>query len=130
MIVVDTSALIAMLAREPEHQRFLTVLDGVERRLVSAVTYYEAGIVMRARAGQDGQSDLDDLLHEIDAEIVPFDGVLAKVALDAYSRFGKGIHPARLNLGDCASYALAKSMNAPLLFKGGDFTHTDVVAAG
>jgi ribonuclease VapC len=73
MIVVDTSALIAILAGEPEHQAFLTLLDGVERRLLSALTYFETGIVMRARAGAGGVDDLSDLLQALSAEIVPFD---------------------------------------------------------
>jgi ribonuclease VapC len=130
MIVVDTSALIAILTREPEHQRFLDLLDAVERRLLSAVTFYEAGIVMLARAGAGGLDDLHDFLQEISAEIVPFDEVQASAALAAYSRYGKGIDPkARLNLGDCASYALAKDLNAALLFKGNDFAATDVAVA-
>lgn len=130
MIVVDTSALIAILAREPDHPHFLSLLDKVERRLVSALTYYEAGIVMRARAGAGGLDDLNDLLQEISAEIIPFDHAQATAALQAYSRYGKGIAPkARLNLGDCASYALAKGLNAPLLFKGTDFAATDVTVA-
>jgi ribonuclease VapC len=130
MIVVDTSALIAILAGEPEHQAFLTLLDGVERRLLSALTYFETGIVMRARAGAGGVDDLSDLLQALSAEIVPFDEAQARAALDAYARYGKGIDPnARLNLGDCASYALAKGLNAPLLFKGTDFGATDITVA-
>jgi ribonuclease VapC len=130
MIVVDTSALIAILAREPEHQAFLRLLDGAERRLLSAVTYFEAGIVMRARTGPGGVDDLNDLLQELSAEIVPFDEAHARAALEAYARYGKGIDPkASLNLGDCASYALAKTLAAPLLFKGTDFSATDVIVA-
>jgi ribonuclease VapC len=112
MIVVDTSALIAILAREPEHQPFLKLLDAVDRRLVSAVTLYETGIVLRTRLGPAG----------LDAQ--------AEAALAAYLRYGKGIDPrARLNMGDCAAYALAKGLNAPLLFKGTDFAATDVISA-
>jgi ribonuclease VapC len=130
MIVVDTSALIAILTRESEYQHFLNLLDGVERRLLSAVTFYETGIVMFARAGSGGLDDLHDFLQEISAEIVPFDEAQATAALSAYSRYGKGIDPkARLNLGDCASYALAKGLNAALLFKGADFSATDVTVA-
>lgn len=130
MIVVDTSALIAILAREPEHQAFLRLLAGTDRRLLSAVTYFESGIVMRARTGPGGVDDLNDLLQELSAEIVPFDEAQARAALAAYARYGKGIDPkASLNLGDCASYALAKAIGAPLLFKGTDFSATDVVVA-
>jgi ribonuclease VapC len=129
MIVVDSSALIAILTREPEHQTFLEMLDRMERRLLSAVTYYETGIVMRMRVGPGGIDDLDDLIQGLSAEIVPFDQEQAAAALAAYSRYGKGIDPARLNLGDCASYALAKTLGAPLLFKGEDFAATDVTIA-
>ena len=130
MIVVDTSALIAILTREPDYQHFLNLLDAAERRLVSAVTFYETGIVMLARAGTGGLEDLNDLLDEISAEVVPFDRPQAEAALSAYGRYGKGIDPkARLNLGDCASYALAKSLNTALLFKGTDFAATDVIVA-
>jgi ribonuclease VapC len=130
MIVVDTSALVAILTREPDHQQCLNLIDAAERRLVSAVTVYEAGIVMLARAGAGGLDDLNDLLQAISAEIVPFDGAQAAAALAAYARYGKGFDPkARLNLGDCASYALAKGLNAPLLFKGTDFAATDIGVA-
>lgn len=131
MIVVDTSALIAILTGESEHQAFLRVLDDADRRLLSALTYFETGIVMRARTGPGGVDDLNDLLRELAAEIVPFDEAHARAALEAYARYGKGINPkASLNLGDCASYALAKALAAPLLFKGTDFAATDVVVAG
>lgn len=127
MIVVDSSALIAILDHEEERFRFYDVIAASPRRLVSAVTYQEAGQVMFARRGVNGLYDLQDLLSLIDAEIVPHDADLAAFALDAFQRYGKGINPrARLNFGDCAAYALAKSMNAPLLFKGDDFIHTDV----
>ena len=130
MIVVDTSALIAILTREPEYQHFLNLLDSAERRLLSAVTFYETGIVMLARTGVGGLDDLHEFLQEISAEIVPFDEAQATAELSAYSRYGKGIDPkARLNLGDCASYALGKGLNAALLFKGADFAATDIAVA-
>jgi ribonuclease VapC len=130
MMVVDTSALIAILTREPEHHSFLQRLDAVDRRLLSAVTLYETGIVLRTRLGPGGLDDLHDLLQELSAEIVPFDHAQAEAALAAYLRYGKGIDPkARLNMGDCAAYALAKGLNAPLLFKGTDFAATDVTVA-
>ena len=85
---------------------------------------------MRGRLGQGGVDDLNDLIQELSTEIVSFDHEQAAIALAAYARYGKGIHPhARLNLGDCASYALAKGLNAPLLFKGKDFAATDVIRA-
>ena len=127
MIVIDTSALIAILDREPERVAFFESIAGAERRLVSAVTYQEAGQVLLSRRGVKGLYDLQDLLALIEAEIVPHDGRLAEMAISAFQRYGKGIDPkARLNFCDCAAYALAKAMNAPLLFKGEDFIHTDV----
>src|SRR3954470_1016858 len=101
-----------------------------DRCLVSAVTYQEAGHVLIAKAGSNGLYDLEDFLALIKAEIIPHDIHLAAFALEAFRRFGKGIDPkARLNFCDCAAYALAKTMNAPLLFKGDDFAATDVQRA-
>jgi ribonuclease VapC len=128
MIIVDASALVAILEEETEATRFLTIIREASRRLVSAISVYETGIVMRARRGQESASELMVFLDELGIEIVPFAEPYISLALDAYGRFGKGIDPkARLNLGDCAAYALAKNLNAPLLFKGADFTETDVL---
>ncbi len=127
MIVIDTSALIAILDHEPERARFYEAIAAADRRLVSAVTYQEAGHVLIAKRGVNGLYDLEDLLGLIGAEIVPHDIDLASLALEAFRRYGKGIDPkARVNLCDCATYALAKAMRAPLLFKGDDFSHTDL----
>jgi ribonuclease VapC len=91
---------------------------------------YETGIVLRTRLGPAGLDDLHDLLQELSAEVISFDHAQAEAALAAYLRYGKGIDPqARLNMGDCAAYALAKGPNAPLLFKGTDFAATDVISA-
>jgi ribonuclease VapC len=130
MIVIDTSALVAILNHEPERTAFFEAIAAADRRLVSAVTYQEAGQVLFARRGSNGLYDLEDFLAFIKAEIIPHDVHLAAFAVAAFQRFGKGIDPkARLNFCDCAAYALAKAMNAPLLFKGNDFTATDVRAA-
>jgi len=127
MIVVDSSALVAILEQEPDADRFLQILRDEPRRLVSAVTVYETGIVIGARRGWDTVTNVMALLDALGVEIVPFAEPYVSAALDAYRRYGKGVHPkARLNLGDCAAYALAKSLNAPLLFKGSDFAETDV----
>ena len=127
MIVIDTSALIAILTHEPERMVFYQVIASADRCFVSAVSYQEAGQVVFARSGINGLHDLEDLLALIKAEIVPHDIHLAAFALEAFRRYGKGIHSkARLNFCDCAVYALARSMNAPLLFKGDDFTETDL----
>jgi ribonuclease VapC len=130
MIVVDSSALVAILEEEPEAEHFLSILQETSRRVASAVTVYETGIVLGGRRGWDMVAELNALLDQLGIEIVPFGAAQIVAALDAYSRYGKGIDPkARLNLGDCAAYALAKSMNAPLLFKGEDFAATDIQAA-
>jgi len=129
MIVIDTSALIAILNHEPERTAFYEAIVGADRRLVSAVAYQEAGHVLYARRGVNGLYDLEDLLALIKAEIIPHDIHLAALALEAFRRYGKGIDPkARLNFCDCAVYALAKAMRAQLLFKGEDFKETDIEA--
>jgi len=129
MIVIDTSALVAILNHEPERTAFFQAIIAADRCLVSAVTYQEAGHVLFARHGVNGLYDLEDFLALIKAEIIPHDMHLAALALEAFRRYGKGIDPkARLNFCDCAVYALAKAMQAPLLFKGNDFMATDVRA--
>jgi ribonuclease VapC len=129
MIVIDTSALVAILNHEPERTAFFQAIIAADRCLISAVTYQEAGHVLFARHGVNGLYDLEDFLALIKAEIIPHDMHLAALALEAFRRYGKGIDPkARLNFCDCAVYALAKAMQAPLLFKGDDFTATDVQA--
>ena len=130
MIVVDTSAIIAIIQAEPECATFLEQVRSADRALMSAVSMLEAGMVLRARRGPTGVAELADLVEAMAIEIVPFDAPQADGALRAFSNYGKGLHPqARLNLGDCAVYALAKAMSAPLLFKGHDFAATDIVAA-
>lgn len=130
MIVVDTSALIAILECEPDRTRIVEVLGKAEAVCLSAVIYYEAALIAGARRGPDGIADLDEMLAAVGAEIRPFDVVQAKAANAAYAIYGKGHHPtARLNLCDCVSYALAKSLGAPLLFKGDDFAATDIEVA-
>jgi ribonuclease VapC len=127
MIVIDTSALIAILNQEPERATFYDAIAAANRRLASSVTYQEAGQVLLSRRGVNGFYDLEDFLALIEAEIVPHDRALAALAVSAFQRYGKGLDPkARLNFCDCAAYALARAMNAPLLFKGDDFIHTDV----
>ncbi len=129
MIVIDTSALIAILTHEPERTTFYNVIAAADCCFVSAGSYQEAGQVIYARAGINGVYDLEDFLALIKARIVPHDVHLAALALEAFRRYGKGIDSkARLNFCDCAVYALARSMNAPLLFKGRDFAETDVIS--
>ena len=127
MIVVDSSVFIAILEQEPEAEHFLSIIHDATRRLASAVTVYETGIVIVAQRGRQSAEEMMIFLAELGVEIVPFAEPYISQSLDAYSRFGKGIDPkARLNLGDCAAYSLAKVLNVPLLFKGTDFSQTDV----
>jgi ribonuclease VapC len=130
MIAIDTSAIIAILQSEPERDQFFDRIADAPKRLISAVSVLEASKVMQGRRGAGGISNLFGLLRFVDAEIVPFDREQSQVALDAFIRYGKGHHPkARLNMGDCASYALAHSRRLSLLFKGQDFAATDIVSA-
>jgi ribonuclease VapC len=129
-IVVDTSALIAILRDEVEKDRFVDAIVAATPWLMSAVSLQEAAMVIAGRAGDEtAWEPVDALLDRLDVEIVAHDEALAGIAREAFLRFGKGRHPARLNFGDCASYALAKANNMPLLFKGADFPRTDIVAA-
>jgi len=130
LIVVDTSALIAMLQNEPERAAFAASIARSERRVVSAVSLFEANMVAFSRRGHAGVAALDELVNDTELEIIPFDDAHRRLAQQAFQTYGKGIHSqARLNLGDCAAYALAKGMNAPLLFKGNDFAATDIISA-
>ena len=127
MIVVDTSALIAISFGEPDKALFEGMLAADPACFISAVNAHEAASLLRARQGQAAEERFWWLLADLAIEIIPFDEVQVRAAVMAYGRFGKGIHPrARLNICDCAAYALAKTLDAPLLFKGDDFSHTDL----
>lgn len=128
-MVVDTSALIAILFNEPDAGAFAAVIASALKRRMSAVSALEAAIVLECRKGADGVSVLDELLAAAQFEIVSLDEAQYLLAREAYSRFGKGRHPAGLNFGDCCAYALARHLNAPLLFKGNDFGKTDITVA-
>lgn len=125
-MVIDSSALLAMLLQEPEWRAFAIAIDRDPVRLVSSVTVVESSIVVLARIGPDGVDDLDLLLSRLQAELKPLRPTDVSVVRNAYVRFGKGRHPASLNFGDCFSYALAVTSGQPLLFKGNDFSQTDV----
>jgi ribonuclease VapC len=130
VIVADTSALIAILRREPEADDFLRIIVRSGSCLVLSVSVMEASMVLAGREGDDTSwLGLDQLIARAGIEVVAQDRLLAEIARDAFLRFGKGRHPAGLNMGDCAAYALAQSRGLPLLFKGNDFSKTDVVAA-
>jgi ribonuclease VapC len=125
-MVIDTSALIAILLDEPERRSFEQAIKADPNRLVCAMTKFEAGMVMVGRHGRDGGSRLDRLLDRVHAIIISFDDNHATIAREAFVRYGKGRHRAGLNFGDCAAYALAIAEAEPLLFKGTDFGATDV----
>jgi ribonuclease VapC len=127
MIVVDSSCLLAILLDEPERESFEAVITGDERCVISAFNAHETACVIRGRHGPAGVARLWEFLSAAEIEIAPFDDTQVFAAADAFDRYGKGVNPkARLNMADCAAYALAKTMNAPLLFKGADFPQTDV----
>jgi ribonuclease VapC len=128
VIVVDTSAIIAMLLGEAEAFQYENLLAAASDVRMSAVTDYETRVVLRPR-GRAMINRYDALLAEIGVSIVPFDQEQSRLAFEGYRHWGKGVHPSALNLGDCAAYALAKSLDAPLLFKGDDFARADVKRA-
>jgi len=128
-MVIDTSALVAMLTGEPEAELFEAAVAADPVRLMSTASYLEAAIVIETRFGEAGGRELDLWLHRAGVDLVAVGGEQAEAARTAYRRFGKGRHRAGLNYGDCFAYALAASSGQPLLFKGEDFAHTDIVAA-
>jgi len=128
-MVIDSSAILAILQDEPERHVFNQAIAAADQRRFSAVSLLEVSIVVEARFGSEAQQDLDLFLATAEIVVVPFDLHLAKLARSAFQRYGKGRHPAALNLGDCCSYALAQACSAPLLFKGNDFGLTDIQVA-
>jgi ribonuclease VapC len=128
-MVVDSSALVAILLQEPGWQVLAAALDQASPRLISAATPLEASIVIEARKGREGGRDLDALVVRAQIEIVPVDPDQVGVARVAWRKFGKGNHPSALNFGDLFAYALARITGSSLLYKGGDFSRTDVQPA-
>ncbi|MCH2396491.1 type II toxin-antitoxin system VapC family toxin [Oceanibaculum sp.] len=128
-MVIDTSALVAILSDEPERKPFNEAIAADPVRLVSAGTLIEAGLVMETRYGEIAGRELDLFLHRAGCETVPVDEMQAELARSAARRYGKGRHPAGLNFGDLFAYALAKATGEKLLFKGRDFEQTDIVPA-
>ena len=125
-MVADTSALIAILLGEPDAERFARALDAAPVRLISAVTRVELSFVIEGRKGETGRADLELLLRDGGFDIVSVTPQQAEIAIDAFRRYGRDRHRAGLSIGDCFSYALAVATDHPLLFKGGDFIHTDI----
>mgnify|MGYP002629083538 CR=1 FL=1 len=125
-MILDTSAIIAILQNETPGDRLVLALEHAEKRRVSAATILECSIVICARYGDAGDRELDLLVYRLALEIVPVTSDQVDLARSAWRRFGKGRHEAALNFGDCFSYALAKSLQQPLLFVGNDFSRTDL----
>ena len=125
-MVIDTSAIVAILQNEAEQDAFIEAIESADICLVSATSFFEASIVILTRYGMDGILDLDLFMAKAGIEISSVDSDQANIARRAFRDFGRGRHPAELNFGDCFSYALAKSLDLPLLFKGSDFSKTDI----
>jgi ribonuclease VapC len=128
-MVIDTSALLAVLFDEPEREQFVRAIGAANHRYVSAGTVVEATIVAESRRGDAAGRELDLFLYRAAVEVVAVDEEQALLARDAWRRYGKGRHPAGLNFGDLFSYALARANGDVLLFKGEDFSETDVTPA-
>ena len=128
-MVIDTSAVIACLFSEPECDAFAEAIDADPVRLISVVGFVEASMVLLGRKRAEGLNDLRAFLDDGEILRVAVDARQADLAVDAFRRFGRGRHPAALNIGDCFAYALAKATGEKLLFKGGDFARTDVASA-
>lgn len=129
-MVIDTSALIAILGGQPERRAFIEAIERAGSRLMSTASFVEISIVIESRYGAEGLRDLDRFMRQSVIELVPVDLEEAHVARAAFSRFGKGRHRAALNCGDCFSYALSMVVGEPLLCKGGDFIYTDAAEFG
>lgn len=125
-LVIDSSALLAILFGEPEQTRFLDLIFDAEERRISSFSILETGAVILSRKGSTGRLIFDSLCDELLLQVVPFTAEHVRLARHAWERFGKGRHPAGLNLGDCCSYALARAAGYPLLCKGNDFAQTDL----
>lgn len=128
-MVIDTSALVAILQDEPERRAFNEAIEAAEGCAMSVASFVETSMIIESRYGPDGIRSLDLLISKAQIELVPVDADQAHIARDAFRHYGKGRHPAGLNFGDCFSYALAKALAQPLLFKGTDFTLTDVTVS-
>jgi ribonuclease VapC len=129
-LIVDASAILAVLLFEPERDRFVQILRGERSLSVSIINFVEAAIKVDKDPNSERPSLLDDMIRAFGIEIAPVGAELGQIARQAHKQFGRGSgHPARLNFGDCFAYALAKHRNEPLLFKGNDFGKTDIEAA-
>ena len=128
-MIVDSSAILAILFAEPDAAVFAKAMSEADACRISAATFVEVAVVVEAQTQDRGSRQLDAFLRRAGFVIEPVTEEQAHLARQAYSDFGKGRHPAGLNFGDCFSYALAKASGEALLFKGGDFSKTDIVSA-
>jgi ribonuclease VapC len=128
-MVIDSSALLAILQDEPERRALVEVIESADRRCLSVVNLVEASIVLETRRGPDAARLLDTLVERAGIEVVGVDLEQGALARRAFARYGKGRHSAGLNFGDCFAYALAQALGDSLLFKGNDFNKTDVAPA-
>ncbi len=128
-MVVDTSALVAIIRKEPERNALMERLAETPAPLIAAVTWMETRMVVLSRSGDQGLSALRNVMAAARFQVMPVTPELADMAFRAFRSFGKGRHSAGMNFGDCFDYALAKDLNLPLLFKGRDFARTDVISA-
>jgi ribonuclease VapC len=125
-VVIDSSALVTLLLQEEEAQRLARAIAADPRRLISVFNWLETAIVIEAKKGEAGARELDLLMHRAQIEIVAMNPDQSEIARTAWRVYGKGNHSAGLNIGDCCAYALAKYSGEPLLFKGEDFSQTDI----
>jgi len=125
-MVIDTSAVLAILQREPERRSFIEAIKAADSTRLSVASFVESSMVIESRYGAEGLRDLDRFISRASIELIPVDQDQGQLARSAFSRFGKGRHRAGLNYGDCFSYAAAISLGEPLLCKGDDFIQTDV----
>ena len=125
-MILDSSAIVAVMLAEPGYQAILERMGGAELLAAGAPTVVETAIVLSARWGRDARPELDAFLREADVEVIPFTADHYRAGVDAFLRYGKGRHPAALNFGDCLSYAVASLAGMPLLFVGANFSRTDL----
>ncbi len=128
-MIIDTSAILAILLEESDADRYMEAIVDGEPRLLSVANWFEIAMVVGGRGKQKADKRFDDLVGWLAIELVAVTFEQARAARDGWRRFGRGNHPARLNYGDCFAYALAKTSGEPLLFKGNDFPQTDIESA-
>jgi ribonuclease VapC len=128
-MIIDTSAIAAVLLHEPDAAEYARRIEDSPIRLISAVTRVELSFVLESRTGDAGRVGIEEFLRNGEIRVAAVTPEHAEIAIDAFRRYGKGRHPARLNIGDCFAYALAKATGLPLLYKGADFARTDIRSA-